>query len=194
MRVGRYHGEEFAVGVEGDVVGIAEAAGEEFPLRAVGVGAIDAAVGGLDFVEESGDGVLQPRKEVVLAPIAIRGVGREAVEDAGAVAIDDVELFVGPEDDGVRAVLARAAGDGLEKRGGVEVAVALRGFAAVDAAPLRPHAGDVEGVERPEHAHGVADWHLHALPFHLGGSAQCPVLSAQCSVFDSWRQLSPTEN
>ncbi len=102
---------------------------------------------------------------IVLAVIAVRGVRIDALEERGGVAVDDVDGFaVGAEDEGVRAVFAIAAGDLFPHGGGVEGVVAVGVLQPVDAAAFRAFAGNVKRVERPEHAHRVADRHGDFIP------------------------------
>ncbi len=104
----RVVGEQLAVRVEGQVVGVAHAAGDHLPPRGVGVGAQHHRAG-----RAVADGVAarvpDARQQDVLAPVAVRRVGGDPLGQAGRVAVDHVEHAVGAEHDAVRAVLARRA-------------------------------------------------------------------------------------
>src|SRR5205814_6094800 len=68
----RVEREEFAVGVEGHVVGVAEAGQDQLPLLALGVGAEDVAAGGQDAGGVAVT-VPLPGQELVLPEVAVRG-------------------------------------------------------------------------------------------------------------------------
>src|SRR5687768_8819761 len=99
--------EELAVGVEVDVVGVAESGGDDFPGFAVGVGARDPAAWGHDVgVVAAAVGVAG--EEVVFGVVAEGGGGGEAVGvgEVREVSGDDVDLAVGSDAEAVGAVLA----------------------------------------------------------------------------------------
>ena len=64
------------------------------------------------------------RQELVFGPVAVRRIRIEPVGDLGVVAGDDIQLAVGAEPDGVRAVLA-AAVELLQQLDLVELVVAV---------------------------------------------------------------------
>ena len=87
----------------------------------------------------------------------------EVGRGAGVVAGDDVDrLAVGREAQGVRAVLAGAL-EVLELFDRVVVVVAVGVAGAVEAAAGAAVDGEVEGVERTEHALGAGDGEVEAL-------------------------------
>ena len=120
-----------------------------------------------------------PRQQVVLAPDAAARASRSSSVSLRLVAADDVErLAVGAEEDRVRAVLA-AAVDLAQQLDLVEHVVAVGVADAVQPAArtCRPRVDDdVQAVERPEQALGLADrrrrssrpWCRSALP-PIGG-------------------------
>ena len=116
-------GEELAVGIEGDVVLVAEAAGEELDAFAVRVGFADVAAGGEDAAGVA-VGVPQAGDQVVLADGDRAGVV-EVFRDFGVVAVGEVDRFaIRAEDDAVGAVFAAAVAF-ADELGLVELVVAV---------------------------------------------------------------------
>ena len=153
-------GEKLAVGVEVEVVSVAETGGEQLPLFAIGIGAQDVAVGRLELVEKGGHRVFDPGEQVVLGEVPVGRFRGEALDGWRGVAVGDVEHFVRADDHAVRAVLAAATGHFFEQLRLVEIAVAIRVAQAVDGLPVRPLPAHVKAVEGPQHAHRRADVEL----------------------------------
>ena len=153
-------GEKLAVGVEVEVVSVAETGGEQLPLFAIGIGAQDVAVGRLELVEKGRHRVFDAREKIVLGVVLHRRVGREAIDGRRGIAVRDVEHLVRADDHAVRAVFAAAAGHFFEQLRLVEIAVAVRVAQPVDGLAVRPLAADVEAVEGPQHPHRRADVEL----------------------------------
>ena len=148
-------GEQLAVAVEGEVVGVAEAAEHEVPLLAVRVGAEDEAAGGEAAGRETVS-VGLPRQQQIFLVVVVRRIRSHALGDVAEIALQDIEVLVRPEGDGVRPVLT-AAGELLEQLHLVELTGLLRVLAAVQAVTAGAGAVDVEAVEGVEQAHRLAD-------------------------------------
>ena len=165
--------EHLAVGVEGEVVGIAIAAGPDFPLLAIGIGADDIAPR-RENPDGMPPGVPEARDEKIFVPVGrqpARGfggkldtalVGADATERLrlgdifhgerreGVVAADDEQLLaIGGEADGMGAVLA-APLKGPELFDMIEDVVAVGVGRPVEAAAGATVADDIQRVERPE--------------------------------------------
>ena len=165
--------EHLAVGVEGEVVGIAVAAGPDFPLLAIGIGADDIAPRRED-PDGMPPGVPEARDEEIFVPVGrqpARGfggkldtalVGADATERLrlgdifhgerreGVVAADDEQLLaIGGEADGMGTVLA-APLKGAELFDMIEDVVAVGVGRPVEAAAGATVADDIQRVERPE--------------------------------------------
>ncbi len=157
--------------VERDVEGVAVAHRDEGPFLPLGVELVDAAAGGRHASHES-VAVGHGGQQVVAFP-DLGHVRAGQVGQLGAVAGDEVEaLAVGGRDDGVWAVLASAV-ELAKLVDLVERAVAIGIAHPVEAAfvLLAPVDDDVEAVERPEQALGLADGHIDRLDLDLAGLA-----------------------
>ena len=120
-RVGRYQGsadvpfhvrvvgEQFAVAIEGVVVGIAEAADEQLDEAAVGVGANDRAAGALIPTAWPLASSIFGRDQLAVVVMMVRAGRRDRPFDERMIADHDVDQPVGAEHRRVRSMLAHAA-------------------------------------------------------------------------------------
>ncbi len=80
--------EQLALPIEGDVVGIAEAAGPQLPALAIRIGAHDPARRRAN-ADRVPVGILDARLEQVLGPVARARVGVDGLGQIGVIAADD---------------------------------------------------------------------------------------------------------
>lgn len=159
-------GEELAVGVEGDVVGIAEAGGEEFGFGAIWVHAEDEAARWLAAGSEPVP-VVDGREGEVDAGIPEGRMGGEGFGDVNEVAVDDVEV-VAIGDDAMGSVFSLAL-PGEEGGAAVEGVVLVGVLETVEGGAVGAAAIDVEAVEGPCEAHGGAGGGLDPCEVGEGG-------------------------
>ena len=149
--------EHFTVGIEVDVVLVAEAGGDNFPLFSFGIGFANPSAGSFRTFHEAA--AVNAWHERVFAP-AFRDPTGVVFRQLGLVAADDVEGFaIGAGDDGVGAVLAAVFLKFAEEFDGVELVIAIGVFQTIKAAAsmglVVDH--DVEGIEGVAHSPGVTD-------------------------------------
>ena len=174
-------GEQLAVETEGGVEDVTEAAGHQRRVPAVGVEPPDAAARRQD-VRAVAVGVVEPRQQRVLRRaglvlvrphLAVRPAPERRIRRQIAhvrprvVAVDDVEGVVGAVEDGVRPVFAHAAdlaaarrlglAVGKQQRRLVDLVLALRVAAAVEAGAAGAVADQQQGVADPAHALTILD-------------------------------------
>ena len=171
-------GEKLAAGVEGDVVLIAEAAGEKLDALAVGIGFADVAAGREDAFGVA-IGVPHAGDEMILADGDGPRVG-ERRGDFRVVAGGEVErLSIRREDHAMHAVLSAAVAHLAKQFGLVELVVAIR----VAQAPepfvghfVVHHVEAVEGEKQPvraaERLAAGAIRQRERLHFHAFGRAE----------------------
>ena len=178
--------EQFTIGVERHVVGVAVAGRPDFPGLPVGVGAHHVAAGG----EHAGGvavGVPHASDDLILVPVGRQPAGAvlgqfhaaligphaphglrfgdvfDGERHLRVVAADDHELLaVGREQDVVRTVLA-AALEAAQRLDRIGHAVAVGVGDAIQAAARATVADDVQRVEGPEQSLGAGDRRGHLL-------------------------------
>jgi hypothetical protein len=122
------------VAFDGDVVGVAGAGVDEFPLFAFEIGVCEPAAGSEHVTHEPAAD--QHREKLVFALMA-RHTARFAVRFRRLIATHHIQrLSVRRGDDAMRSMLARFARRGSQQFHGVELIVTIRVFAAVEAAAL----------------------------------------------------------
>ena len=178
--------EEFAVGIEGHVVGVAIPGRPDFPRPAVGIGARHVTAGG-EQANGMPVGVPHPRNDLILIPVRRQPAGaigrelhpplistdaphRQRLGDVGdrerqlgvVAAEHEQPLAVGRQQHGVRAMLARTleTAELLDRIGHV-VTVGIRH--PVEAAAGTAIADDVERIKRPEQSLGRRERHGNPL-------------------------------
>ena len=158
-------GEQLAIGIERDVVGVAETAEHQLPGLALRIGADDVAAGR----QNSGRvavAVPLSRQQEILAIVAQRRARRDPVRHRGVVAVHDVDLLVWAKGQAVRSMFA-AAVEFLQEHNVVVLVRALRVRAAIQAKALGADAVHIKAVEGVQHSHRAADGELELLD--IGG-------------------------
>ncbi len=115
--------EQLALAIESDVVGVAEAAGEDLHEAAVDVGADHGPAGRLDADGVSAGVLVLRLHQVAFVIVVVRAVGIGRVLDEGVISQHQVDQPVGTQSRRVRPMLAHAPLEGKQHFYGVRLAV-----------------------------------------------------------------------
>ncbi len=156
--------EQFAIDIEGDVVGVALAGGEQFRVLPVEIHADDETAGRL-FAGAEAVAILRARQHHIVGIILVRRSRQEISRHADEVAADHVKLLVRTEDNAVRAVLTIAPLPFAEQFDAVELVVAVGVPEAVEVVAFLAAAIHIQAAGGVEQSHGAAHGQIDG--FHL---------------------------
>ena len=157
--------EEFALSVEGKIVGVSQASGDQLNGSSLGVGADHDAARGLAIHRVSAGIFVARLQQIAFDGVLVRTARGVWLQWACVVAQDDVQEAVGAQHNSVRAMFAQRSLESYDCFRGFEFAVAILVLQPIERLAFRSVSGDEHvAVERQ---HALTSGHLVAVHANL---------------------------